>query len=167
MKKLIKIQVFLIIKTTHFGFHDCLLEIPNLLGTQHTFDTSFRGQVLHKINYSNFNLFILAKEATKVKIDVKYLPFTLRDCKRLSRSFVLAKETWINDTEKALIHLKQLWWLLINGLTFPVLIPDNERKLTKIFIFTLLCGATKGFMKAFKSFIKPFGAPQSSVKIKI
>ena len=31
----------------------------------------------------------------------------------------------------------------------------------------LLCGALKGFMKAFKAFIKPFEAPQSSVKIKI
>ena len=28
-----------------------------------------------------------------------------------------------------------------------------------IFIVTLLCGASKGFMKAFKAFIKPFEAP--------
>ena len=34
-------------------------------------------------------------------------------------------------------------------------------------IFTLLCGVSKGFMKAFKAFIKPFEAPQRSVKIKI
>ena len=34
-------------------------------------------------------------------------------------------------------------------------------------IFTLLCGATKGFMRAFKGFIKPFEASQRSVKIKI
>ena len=32
--------------------------------------------------------------------------------------------------------------------------------------FALLCGASKGFMNAFKAFIKPFEAPQS-VKIKI
>ena len=34
-------------------------------------------------------------------------------------------------------------------------------------IFTLLCGASKDFMKAFKVFIKPFKAPQRSEKIKI
>ena len=36
-----------------------------------------------------------------------------------------------------------------------------------MFIFTLLCGASKGFMKAFKAFIKPFEAPQRSVKTKL
>ena len=35
------------------------------------------------------------------------------------------------------------------------------------FIFTLLCGASKSFMKAFNALIKPFEAPQRSVKIKI
>ena len=50
-------------------------------------------------------------------------------------------------------------------LTLPAQIPDEERKLTEIFIFTLLCG-TSGFMKAFKAFIKPLEAPPS-VKMKI
>ena len=36
-----------------------------------------------------------------------------------------------------------------------------------IFIFVLLCGASKGFLKAFKAFIKAFEPPQRSVKIKI
>ena len=36
-----------------------------------------------------------------------------------------------------------------------------------MFILTLLCGTTKGFMKAFKAFIKPFESTQRSVKIKI
>ena len=45
-------------------------------------------------------------------------------------------------------------------LTLPITIPDEERKLT---FFTILCGASKGFMKA----LKPFEAPQRSVKIKI
>ena len=36
-----------------------------------------------------------------------------------------------------------------------------------MFIFTLLCGASKGFMKDLKAFIKPFEAPQRSVKLKI
>ena len=34
-------------------------------------------------------------------------------------------------------------------------------------MFTLLCSASKGFMKAFKGFIKPFEAPQKSVKMKV
>ena len=34
-------------------------------------------------------------------------------------------------------------------------------------MFTLLCGTAKGFMKALKAFIKPFQAPQRTVKIKI
>ena len=34
-------------------------------------------------------------------------------------------------------------------------------------IFTLLCGASKGSLKTFKAFIKPFEAPRKSVKIKI
>ena len=34
-----------------------------------------------------------------------------------------------------------------------------------MFILTLLCGASKGFMKAFKAFIEPFETPQRSVKI--
>ena len=49
-------------------------------------------------------------------------------------------------------------------------IPGKGKKLSQIFIFTLLCGASKGFMKALKAlkaFIKPFEAPQRSEKIKI
>ena len=59
------------------------------------------------------------------------------------------------------------WSKFKNILTLPVPIPAEEKKLSEIFIFTLLCGASKGFMKAFKAFIKPFEAPQRSVKIKI
>ena len=51
--------------------------------------------------------------------------------------------------------------------TYPVPVPDKEKKLTSIFIFTLLCGASKGFIKVLKAFIKPFEVPQRSVKIKI
>ena len=43
-------------------------------------------------------------------------------------------------------------------LSVPIL--GKERKLTSIFIFTLLCGASKGFMEALKDFRKPFEAPQ-------
>ena len=46
-------------------------------------------------------------------------------------------------------------------------IPNEEEKIKFNFFLTLLCGASKGFMKAFKAFIKLFEAPQNSVKIKI
>ena len=52
-------------------------------------------------------------------------------------------------------------------LTFPVPFRDEKKKLTWIFIFTFLCGVSKGFMKAFKASIKPFEASQRGVKIKI
>ena len=46
--------------------------------------------------------------------------------------------------------------------------PDSGRKeKIQIFILILLCGASKGFMKALKTIIKPFEAPQRSVKTKI
>ena len=41
------------------------------------------------------------------------------------------------------------WSKFKNILTLPVPIPAEEKKLSEIFIFTLLCGASKGFMKAF------------------
>ena len=52
-------------------------------------------------------------------------------------------------------------------LTLPVPATDEEKILTKNFIFILPCGALKGFMKALKAFIKPFEAPQRSAKIQI
>ena len=52
-------------------------------------------------------------------------------------------------------------------LTLPVPILDDMKKLTYIFVFTLLCDASKGFMKALKVLIKPFEAPRRSVEIKI
>ena len=46
--------------------------------------------------------------------------------------------------------------------------PDSGRKeKIQIFILILLCGASKGFMKALKTIIKPFETPQRSVKTKI
>ena len=50
-------------------------------------------------------------------------------------------------------------------LTLNAPIPDEEKKIN--FIFILLCGASKGFMKALKAFIKPFEVLQRSAKIKI
>ena len=40
--------------------------------------------------------------------------------------------------------------LFFSHLTLNVPIPDKVKKLSQIFIFTLLCGASKGFMKALK-----------------
>ena len=51
-------------------------------------------------------------------------------------------------------------WTIKLLLTLPVPIPDEGRKLTYIFVYTLLCGTSKGFMKALK-------APQRSEKINI
>ena len=56
---------------------------------------------------------------------------------------------------------------VLKRLTLQIAIPDEEKKVFKIFIFTALCGASKGFMKALKAFIEPFKAPQRSVKTKI
>ena len=58
------------------------------------------------------------------------------------------------------------FFLFVNNLTPNVPIPDRVKKLNQIFIFALLCGASKGFMKALKAFIKPFDPPQRSLKIK-
>ena len=37
-------------------------------------------------------------------------------------------------------------------ITPPIPILDKDRKLTQFFIFKLLCGASKGFIKAFMAF---------------
>ena len=42
-----------------------------------------------------------------------------------------------------------------NSLTLPVPIPDEEKKLTYIFILALLCRTSEGFMKALKAFLGP------------
>ena len=45
--------------------------------------------------------------------------------------------------------------------------PRRREILSKIFISHLFCGASKGFTKAFKAFMKPFEEHQRSAKIKI
>ena len=57
--------------------------------------------------------------------------------------------------------------LVFVSLTFPVLITEEEKKSSYIFVFTLFGGASEDFIQALKAFIKPFKAPQRSVKIKI
>ena len=51
-------------------------------------------------------------------------------------------------------------------LALSVRISDEEKKLTQIFIFKLLCGASEGFMKALKGFVEPFEVSQRCMKIK-
>ena len=45
--------------------------------------------------------------------------------------------------------------------------PDEEKKNNLFFYFHTSCGASKSFMKALKTFTKPFEAPQGSVKIEV
>ena len=49
----------------------------------------------------------------------------------------------------------------ITSLNVPIPIPDEEKKLTYIFIFKLLCDVPKD---ALQVFIKPFEASQRSVR---
>ena len=77
---------------------------------------------------------------------------------------------YLSPCQKSIV---ELFAKIVNGflkkyiLTQNVSIPAKKEKLTSIFIFILLCGASKGFIKVLKAFIKPFEAPQRSVKIKI
>ena len=50
----------------------------------------------------------------------------------------------------------------VNAFTPSRLDPGRKEK-TNLTIFTLLCGASKGFMKAFKAFVKLFEAPQKYI----
>ena len=57
--------------------------------------------------------------------------------------------------------------ILFHKYLFPSQSRTKRKELSEIFIFTLLCGVSKGFKKALKAFIKPFDTSQRSVKIKI
>ena len=56
------------------------------------------------------------------------------------------------------LYLRQMSVHLILILQVPI--PDEEKNLSEIFIFTFLCSASKDFMKALKAFIKPFEVSQ-------
>ena len=45
--------------------------------------------------------------------------------------------------------------------------PERREKINVSFYFCIVCGPSKGFIKALKAFTKPLEAPQRSVKIKI
>ena len=105
--------------------------------------------------------------------DVYFVSFVLNS--PLGKSFIQLRET-----DKDGLHVKFrtnyhnvknenacAGLLNMQKLTLPVPIPDKEKKITQIFNFTLPCGASNSFLKAFNAFIKLFEAPQRSVKIKI
>ena len=73
----------------------------------------------------------------------------------------------VNNLETRVI-INQWFWILYESAFNPFRSdPGQREKLTESFIFTLLFGASKGFMKALKAFARPFKAPERSVKVKI
>ena len=69
------------------------------------------------------------------------------------------KEHWI--------ELRHVQAASTRYLTLPVPIPDEEKKMKLNFYFHTSFWSSKSFMTALKAFIKPYEAPQISVKIKI
>ena len=80
------------------------------------------------------------------------------------------KVQWGIRSHKLLVFYLILYWnselKLKFLLSLPISILEVEKKLSYILIFTLICGASKSFIKVLKAFIKPFEAPQRSVKTK-
>ena len=60
-----------------------------------------------------------------------------------------------------------IYWIKILRINPSRLDAGRREEINLNFIFTLPCRASKGFMKALKALIKPFEAPQRSVKMKI
>ena len=79
----------------------------------------------------------------------------------------LLKSRFIRFIESPLKMMKNAFYFTLT-LNVPC-ISDSciEIKIKLNFYFTLLCGASKGFTKALKAFIKHFAAPKRSLKIKI
>ena len=102
----------------------------------------------------------LKKALSQMKPDVKMLQMVLQGCVGTTVNQVIIYLFW-------LLQILCLQITKVMELILPLPIPDEEKKLTYIFIVTLLCSAVKGFTKAWKTFIEPFEALQRSVKIKI
>ena len=60
-----------------------------------------------------------------------------------------------------------IYWIKILRINPSRLDAGRREEINLNFIFTLPCRASNGFMMALKAFIKPFEAPQRSVKMKI
>ena len=96
--------------------------------------------------------------------DIKY-PFVCSNF--VSYRIIRIAEMYSEPSRKSMMELFTKKVTGFQPLTFSLPIPDEERSLTSIFIFTPLCGASKVFMKALKALINFFEVPQRSVKIKI
>ena len=83
--------------------------------------------------------------------------------------FILFQIRAVGDSQQINYSPSNMKICFLCCLNLPVLIPDKGLGVGlgwwwgMIFIFRLHCGASK----AFKAFIKPFEAPQRSMKIKI
>ena len=71
--------------------------------------------------------------------------------KLLTQHFIAEVDETVRAGMRQVNHLvvRRSEWIA-SDFTIPVPILDEEKKLTEVFIFTLLCGAWKGFMKALK-----------------
>ena len=71
--------------------------------------------------------------------------FSLKKSKKYKYILPLKFFTDTNIFNKSTVMFMKAVWR-IPKLTFNVPIPDKVKKLSEIFIFTLLCDASKGFM---------------------
>ena len=78
-----------------------------------------------------FNSWVFPKSDLFIYLLFIYLFIYLSTCIRLS-------EIWVPDYSH------------VGFLTFPVPTTDEQKKLSQIFIFTLLCGASKGLIRALR-----------------
>ena len=69
--------------------------------------------------------------------------------KRWSYLKIYSYLLWRNLLQDSLVLCNFLEKTLLTTLTLSVPIPDGEKKLNSTFIFTFLCGASKGFIKTF------------------
>ena len=80
--------------------------------------------------------------------------------KRLNHTFPNVENTFFTNLPVCFISIRlaSIQPQKYVVLTLLVPIPDEQRKFNFNFIFTNLCGVSKGFMKALKAFIKSFEA---------
>ena len=95
------------------------------------------------------------------------LPIIVTTRKFIEKWIMLQANLQWKISYKLLVRKTKVTSMWAFDLTLPIPILDEEKKFSQFFIFALLCGASKGFMKALKAFIKPFASQQRSVKIKI
>ena len=81
--------------------------------------------------------------------------------KSVSELYSVSVKVWFATSKVELV----IWYEKSLALPAPCILESFSKMKIKLnFYFALLCGALKGFMKAF---IKPFEAPQRNAKIRI